>query len=200
MSKSSGDSFEPHSTVESTSFCEEDIARLSKAWPSSFESCQFSGMKFCEISLRGISFLDCKFERCSFSRADLQRSSFSNNKFTDCNLMGINWVTLNRFDNCEFRNCKLDYSCFQALKLKRLVCVDCSLREVDFYSTQLVEADFSGSNLAGTSFAKADLSKADFRTAKDYFIDPVVTKIKGAKFSLPDALVLLESFGAEVSF
>jgi fluoroquinolone resistance protein len=61
-------------------------------------------------------------------------------------------------------------------------------------------SDFSGSLLTGASFTKSDLSKADFRTAKDYFIDPSFTKIKGAKFALPEALALLTALGAEVDY
>jgi fluoroquinolone resistance protein len=112
--------------------------------------------------------------------------------------MGINWVTLNRFEDCTFHGCKLNFSNFLGLKLKRLSCISCSLKEVDFSEAQLSEADFSESMLRGAIFTKSDLTKANFRTAKEYFIDPVSTKIKGAKFCLPDALTLIEALGAEV--
>jgi uncharacterized protein YjbI with pentapeptide repeats len=94
----------------------------------------------------------------------------------------------------------LDYSVFQDLRVRRLKFIDCSLKEADFSDADLSESNFSGSILVGASFAGADISKADLRTAKEYFIDPRSTKIKGAKFCFPEAASLLSALGAEVDF
>jgi fluoroquinolone resistance protein len=186
--------------IEDHSFNEADVSQILKVWPARFEYCQFKGIKFCELSLNRVSFRDCTFDQCNLTGTKVLGSSFSNIEFIECNLMGVNWSLLHRFEDCNFRGCKLDYSYFQNLKLKKFRCVDCSLKDVDFSFSQLTDSDFSGSVLTGTTFANADLSKANFKTSKDYFIDPIVTKIKGTRFGLPDAFVLLTALGAVIDF
>jgi fluoroquinolone resistance protein len=181
-------------------FDSRNVQLLQSSCPGEFEDCQFEAIKFAGFSLKSSKFLNCKFSRCNFAGSDLLRSSFRDVEFIECQLMGINWAALTRFESCSFQSCKLDYSVFQGLKLRRLKCIDSSLKEADFSDADLSESDFSGSILVGASFAGADISKADLRTAKEYFIDPRSTKIKGAKFCFPEAASLLAALGAEVDF
>ena len=44
----------------------------------------------------------------------------------------------------------------------------------------------------------ANLEKSNFVGAKNYYLDPLKTKLKGAKFSYPEVLALLEGFGVKV--
>ena len=69
------------------------------------------------------------------------------------------------------------------------------MHEVDFFETNLIKADFTGSGLRGTVFNQADLREADFRGAVDYVIDVRSSKLSKAKFSSPEALNLLYSLG-----
>ncbi|MCX6118367.1 MAG: pentapeptide repeat-containing protein, partial [Proteobacteria bacterium] len=102
--------------------------------------------------------------------------------------------------SCNFYCCKLDYSIFQGLKIRGFKFKDCVMKEADFSASQLVGSDFSGALLDGTSFDRADLSKADFRTAKNYQINPLSSKIIGAKFRFPEAMSLVSALGAEIDY
>ncbi len=186
--------------IQDTIFNEKNFADLLKPSPMEFEDCEFHGINFTAIDLKRSLFEDCKLTHCNLAGQDLLGANFRDVQFAGCKLMGINWATLSRLENCNFSDCKLDLSSFQGRKLKRLRCINCSLKETDFSEAELTEADFSGSILSAASFVRADLSKANLRSAKGYFIDPSFTKIKGAKFSLPEALTLLVALGAEVEF
>ncbi len=52
-------------------------------------------------------------------------------------------------------------------------------------------SDFSGTDLAGSLFNATDLSGADLSAARNYAISPAANRLKGAKFSLPEAMALL---------
>ena len=49
--------------------------------------------------------------------------------------------------------------------------------------------------LGSTAFSRCDLQKADFREATGYRIDPSDNQMKGARFSFPDVIALLNGFG-----
>ena len=58
---------------------------------------------------------------------------------------------------------------------------DCNLSESKLYKCKL----------DSTEFFKCNLSKADFREATGYIIDIKTNKFKGAKFSFPEVVNLL---------
>ena len=62
---------------------------------------------------------------------------------------------------------------------------NCNLSESNLYSCDLKNTEFFG----------CDLRKSDCRKANGYNIDPTNNRIKGAKFSYPDVLTLLNGFG-----
>ena len=68
------------------------------------------------------------------------------------------------------------------------------LKGCDFKETELGEGDFRGCDLEGTLFHGCDLSRADFRDAVNYSIDPQSNRIAKGKFSIPEALSLLKGF------
>jgi hypothetical protein len=47
-------------------------------------------------------------------------------------------------------------------------------------------------------FERSNVEKADFTTAKNYFIDLDQNKVKGARFSLPEAANLLLKYEIEI--
>ncbi len=49
-------------------------------------------------------------------------------------------------------------------------------------------------------FTNCDFTKADFSHAKNYSINPLINKIKNAKFAMPDAIRLLASFEVKIDF
>jgi uncharacterized protein YjbI with pentapeptide repeats len=107
--------------------------------------------------------------------------------------MGINWTEAKSLSSLSFNDSILDYAIFQSLSLKETPFINCSIKEADFYETDLKKSSFTGSILTHTTFNKANCTEADFRGAMDYTIDVRETNIKKAKFNLPEALTLLHS-------
>ncbi|GAB1483233.1 hypothetical protein MASR2M78_20490 [Treponema sp.] len=87
---------------------------------------------------------------------------------------------------------------FSDLHMKKNKIINSVIEECFFQSTFLVEANFSGSTFSDTLFHNCDLQKANFLDARGYNIDPVVNKVRKAKFSVPEVLNLLNGFGIEI--
>jgi uncharacterized protein YjbI with pentapeptide repeats len=98
------------------------------------------------------------------------------------------------FFSASFKNCLLSYCNFSDLNLKNTHFDGSKIQESFFSNTVLIGADFTDADLSGTLFHNCDLCKADFSTAVRYSIDPQTNKIKKAKFSLPEAVGLLQGF------
>ena len=164
---------------------------------------ELSGYDFTEINLtdanlKSAIFIDCKFTSCNLSNVSFMNVVLRGVVFANCNLMGINWTEVRKGGDYSFAGSKLDYGCFQSVDLRNVKFEDCSIKEADFSGANLSKASFRGSHLAGTSFANVNIEKADFRSARNYFIDPKFAKLKEAKFSFPEVLVLIQALGAEV--
>ncbi len=69
------------------------------------------------------------------------------------------------------------------------------VRETRFIETLLTGARFDESDLEHTLFHQCNLEGASFKNARNYFIDPTTNKLKGASFSLPEAISLLTNLG-----
>ncbi|MGK5082194.1 pentapeptide repeat-containing protein [Bdellovibrionota bacterium FG-1] len=67
-----------------------------------------------------------------------------------------------------------------------------------FSGTDLSECDFQKSDLFNARFQNTTLLKADFRGAHSYLIDPISNKVRGARFSLPEAQGLLVGLGIRI--
>ena len=77
------------------------------------------------------------------------------------------------------------------LKIKGTTFSNCSMVAVDFMSTDLSEVVFDRCDLYRAEFERAIASKADFSSSTNYTINPELTKIKKAIFSLEGAKGLL---------
>lgn len=158
----------------------------------------FSEINLTDANLKSAMFLDCKFSHCNLSNVSFLNVVLKSVVFENCNLMGVNWTEVRKGGDYSFESCKLDYACFQSVDLRNFKFQDCTIREADFSGANLSKASLQGCELSGTSFANVNIEKADFRRARNYFIDPKFAKIKEAKFSFPDAIVLLTAMGVEV--
>lgn len=83
---------------------------------------------------------------------------------------------------------------FSDLNLKGRSFTGSKIFECTFNETNLNAADFSEADLNGTLFHKCNLAFADFSTATRYGIDPTTNTLKKAKFSLPEAVRLMDGF------
>ena len=167
---------------------------------ASFEDCEFRAFDFSVHNLKSVSFLNCKFTNCNMANIQLMNASMRDITFESCNLIGVNWCNLRRYEDLKFKECKLNFSSFQGLKLKRTEIINSLAVDVDFSGCDLSLSNFSGSGFAGANFEAANLTDTDFRSSRDYLFDLRKAKIKGAKFTYPHVMALLTALGAEIEF
>jgi fluoroquinolone resistance protein len=179
----------------------------------SYEKETFSGLQLGEETVTGVTFEECVFENCSFISTKLEACRFLTTTFTgcvlsavmplnsrfdeatfkQCKVIGIDWTRTAETRKLRFADCQLNYSNFRFLKLPGLRMERCEVKDADFIEARLKGASFAKSNLEKTRFFKTDLTEADFRGASNYSIDPAANTVKKARFSLPEAIALLES-------
>ena len=160
-----------------------------------FESCVFTGCNLSSADLSRTRFISCKFISCDLSNVILKNSRIRDTAFSNCKLMGLQWIHLDDLVNLAFDECNLQYCNFVGLKLKKTKFFKSNLRDIDFSQADLNESDFRESDLSNARFNETNLSKANFRGAFSYLIDPVTNKVRGARFSLPEAQGLLAGLG-----
>jgi len=168
-----------------------------------FEDCIFEYCSFDNLQLRNCSFSGCNFIGTRFSGLSFERTQAIGNDFERCTLIGVDWSLIS-----DERKRAMNLLPFDRL-------LKCTLRHCVFYGLDLTKADLSESDLAGsyfddcilrdarfceselikTSFAHCDLSGADFTHAKNYFFSLETNRVKGARFTLPEAIELLNALG-----
>lgn len=160
-----------------------------------FNSCFFESCDFTESILRNARFSTCVFTNCNLSLPKLDACRFQDVQFIDCKIVGAEFFKCDRaFFSVSFKKCLLSYCNFSDLNMKNTRFEGSKIQETHFTNTVLTGADFADTDLTGTLFHNCDLCKADFSTAVRYSIDPQTNKIKKAKFSLPEAVALLQGF------
>lgn len=157
-----------------------------------FDACVFKDCSFAGATLRRVRLTDCRFEGCDLTAAKLTGTRLRGAAFKDCRAGGANWAAATALDDLTFTHCLLDHGAFAGAKLPRLRLDDCRLREADFSESDLRSAVIAACDLKGARFFGADLSGADLRGSYSYEIDAFRTKIKKARFSLPEAVSLLQ--------
>lgn len=161
-----------------------------------FYGCVFRGCDLTGTAFRSCRFRDCRFESCNLSLAKLDGSSFSSVSFRDSKLTGVDWAAaswpkIRLPAMLNFENCVLSDACFLGVPLRGSRIAGCLAKGADFQEADLSGADLSGTDLSGALFRGTELSGADLSAARNYAINPAANKVKGAKFSLPEALALL---------
>lgn len=164
-----------------------------------FENCTFRQCNFSGAALRNCRFVDCVFERCDLSNVNLQGASFRAVTFRGCKAMGTNWPRAASVTHLNFEESVISYASFVGLTLKKSTFVKCVAREADFADANLSEVDLRGTDFAGARFAKTNFTKADLRGATNYSIRPDSNTLKKAKFSLPEATLLLHGLDIELA-
>jgi uncharacterized protein YjbI with pentapeptide repeats len=178
---------------EDSFLCKEDC------FDNDFINCQFRNIDFTEYNLSGSSFVDCEFKGCNFSNTVVDNCSFQGVKFQECKFIGILFSRVNTFlQEWEFNKCKLELCMFENMDIRESQFLYSKLFEVTFLNSNLKESEFKGSDLKDTVFEKCNLEKSDFREAKRYWFNISNNRVKGAKFSQPEVLSLLEGFEIEI--
>ncbi len=158
-----------------------------------FEECEFESCIFVACKLEKCKFINCKFTECMLSAINPLDSRFIDVTFTNSKVIGFDWTKVQKVEDLSFSKCQVNYSNFKLMNLAKIKLVDCEAKEVDFIETDLTAGDFKNTDFEKSHFFKTNLTHADFKGAKNYYIDAKNNTLKKTRFSLPEALVLLES-------
>lgn len=164
-----------------------------------FEECEFKDCSFVDCKFEKCRFINCKFESCMMSAIIPTDSRFVDVSFTNSKVIGFDWTKAQHLQEISFENCQLNFSNFRLLKLPKLKMVACEVKEADFTETDLSEGNFTDTDFERSVFSKTILTKANFTGAKNYYIDARYNPIKKARFSLPEALTLLDSLDVVIN-
>ncbi|HZQ38937.1 MAG TPA: pentapeptide repeat-containing protein [Dehalococcoidia bacterium] len=169
-----------------------------------FEGCTFARCTFNEAVFARCRLVECRFEGCDLSVARFPETRLSEIAFNGCKLSGVDWTlpaeaqALRLPLSVSFDDCVLDYgSCFGVV-LSGVTMRRCQAHELDLSEADLTGADLGETDFAGAKFLHTKLIKADLRGARRYAIDPTSNPVKGARFSLPEAVSLLRAFGVRL--
>jgi fluoroquinolone resistance protein len=160
-----------------------------------YESCTFNSVDFTEENLSGIAFIDCKFDSCNLSMCRVESATFQDVTFRDCKILGVRFDTVTPFGlSLRFQNCQLQHASFLGMRMKKTPYIQCVLEGADFTGADLTEAVFQETDLRNATFERSILEKADFRSARNFSIDPEQNRMKKARFSKDNIAGLLDKY------
>jgi uncharacterized protein YjbI with pentapeptide repeats len=168
------------------------ITSIQPVHDAEFYNCRFEHCDLTALSAGPYEFHDCVFSCCNCVPLPFDDTMFDGVRFEECKLTGVNFSNVNKFlFTASFHKCALDYAIFKKSNLIGTLFSGCSIRDASFIDSALKSAVFEECDLKGTVFERCGLEKADFTSASGYFIDLDINKVKGARFSLPEAANLL---------
>ena len=165
--------------------------------------CTFVRCTFENCQLQNCQLTDCTFTGCRVRELTARYSQLREAVFDNCDLLGVNWgdlVPSGRFAApiAALRGCRLKYNTFTAMELDRFCFDESAITSSLFAECRLAGSDLSGCQLDETEFFKCDLRRADLRRAVGSRIDIMSCQLKGARFTHPQVLSLLEALEIEV--
>ncbi len=168
-----------------------------------FRDCAFDGCDFTRAEFSLCRFENCSFRGCNLSLARLGSSVFTGTAFKDSKLVGVNWTEahwprIRLAAPVSFDNCLMNDSVFLGLALPKTRFSGCQARGADFRDADLAGADLRRADLSGALFGGTNLEGADFAGARGYSLNPGDNRLKGARFSLPEAVALLRGLGIKL--
>ena len=164
-----------------------------------FEDCTFLPGDYSQVEFSFCTLRDCTFSRAMLREACFPESKLQQVRFEECKLTDINFKEVNPIAfELTFDKCKLEYCTFAGLIMNGFQFGKSEIIACNFWQCKIGEANFYGCNLKESQFENCTLKQTDFRDAQHYHIDPTQNQLKGARFSLPDALVFLRHFGIKV--
>ena len=85
------------------------------------------------------------------------------------------------------------------MNLQEIIIEECKAHDVDFREANLSNGSFIETDFERSMFMHTKLNSADFTDAINYNINPNENDIRKGKFSLPDAIALLNGFEIEIT-
>ncbi|HSW59004.1 MAG TPA: pentapeptide repeat-containing protein [Dehalococcoidales bacterium] len=159
----------------------------------SFEECEFWGCHLIDCKFEKSRFLRCVFRECILSAIIPMNCRLDDVKFLGSKAIGIDWTKSQRAHDLEFSQTQINYSNFRLMPLTGIKITHCEAKEADFTEADLSGGDFQGTDFEKSRFFKTNLADANFKGARNYFIDVKNNILKKTRFSMPEALNLLQS-------
>jgi fluoroquinolone resistance protein len=156
-----------------------------------FEECDFETCSFINCKFEKCKFLRCNLKECTLSAIDPHDTRFMEVKFSGSKVLGFDWAKAAKAEDLSFTDCQINYSNFKLLKVPNIKIINCQAKEVDFIETDMNHGTFKNTDFENSRFLKTDLSYSDFSGAKNYSINLLDNNLKKARFSLPEAISLL---------
>jgi len=165
-----------------------------------FNDCVFKNCRWNGVRVQNCTFLGCTFEHCSlsgvvFSFCQMQDAWLLNSGFRAIAWGGLQGRSILVQPIGKAENCAFLYNEFSSMALAGFDFSSCTFTSCTFDDCKLTGANFNGARLGRSQFTRCDLQKADFRMAEGYAIDPSQNQMKGARFSFPDVVALLDQSG-----
>jgi uncharacterized protein YjbI with pentapeptide repeats len=126
-------------------------------------------------------------------KANLLRVHISDTRFT-----GAEFAE-GHFEDCVFRNVKLDEAGFRFAHFKRVRFENCMLRQADFSGAKLAYVTFDGCGLEGANFVSAACSGVDI-SGEDLTGIKGILGLKGATISTEQLMQLAPLLASELGF
>ena len=165
-----------------------------------FEDCVFDHCRWVGTRVQNCRFNACTFDHCNFSGVVFSFTTMKDAWLLNSAFRSMAWGGLQGKSGVfqpfgKIKNCAFRYNDFSGMALNGFDWTGAELQQCTFDDTRLAGASFYGVRLGGTRFTRCDLQKADLRTAEEYAIDLETNKLKGARFSFPDVVRLLDGTG-----
>ena len=162
-----------------------------------FEDCVFDHCRWLGTRVQNCRFNACTFDHCNFSGVVFSFTTMKDAWLLNSAFRSMAWGGLQGKSGVfqpfgKIKNCAFRYNDFSGMALNGFDWTGAELQQCTFDDTRLAGASFYGVRLGRTRFTRCDLQKADLRTAEEYAIDLETNKLKGARFSFPDVVRLLE--------
>lgn len=174
-------------------FFDQHIDKIDSWAIGTYENCQFSGLDFKQVAIKGTKFIDCHFLDCDLSNVSVAGCSFQEVHLQNCKLQGILFEAVNPFGfECHFKNCLLRHATFYQMNLQQCSFQTSDLTEADFTEVKAANVIFKDCLLTGTIFENSDLRKTDFTGSQFLTLSPEHNQVKGMKinqYQLPGLLL-----------
>ncbi len=168
-----------------------------------FVDCLFRNCSFESLMLLRCSFRECRFEGCTISQVKTRNSELKFCEFEDCTVLGLNWALLKPEGPFgepieKMKSCRIRYGSFTGMNLRKFDFAQSALTHCTFADCDLSESDLRSCDLSDTEFFRCDLRKADLRHAGGFIIDVNNNRLRGARFTYPEVLDLLDGLGIRI--
>ena len=98
----------------------------------------------------------------------------------------------------QVRDSRMEYCVFEEMDLTACSFVDSIVKECSFFDCNMEGMELWASDFDQSIFERNNLQNSNFHQSRNYTLNPFNNEIRGARFSAPEALSLLEFLGVEV--